>query len=460
MNEGKGRLPYYKNKRRTAAAISWLAVLSLTISACGGNGSGSGKSEADSGKKEETPKPQSLAPEKADLTITSSGALSEESFEANYGKYLKAKFPNYTFKYIKKATGSLITDLITAGTPIDIIYESSGNIYDGLINPGLAMDISDKLKQHNVDLNRFDQGSIDVMKQLAKGGMYGLPVNDMTMVTYYNKEIFDRFGEAYPKDGMTWEETLEIAKRLTRIDNGKTYLGLVVSPLHYIRLNQLSVGAVDPKIDKSLAQDERWKRIYQSIYKAQADMPDYKKYVASNSNKMPYKNEFYKEKNLAMFVYLSDLYSANANELDQMNWNMVSSPVFKDSPKTGTQSYPTFWNIASISKQQDAAMEVLKYLTSDEFQMIVSKRGEMTSLKNDQIRKAMGQDLKVKDIHFQSAYFLTPAASSARSSLEPLAQKPLESAIVEVATDATDINSALRKAEETANKAIETEKKK
>ncbi|WP_282940355.1 extracellular solute-binding protein [Paenibacillus sp. RC67] len=457
MNMGKGRATYYK--RKAVTSIVWLAMLSLTVTACGGNSAGR-NSGADSGKKEETPKQQSLAPEKADLTITSSGALSEESFEANYGKYLKAKFPNYTFKYIKKATGSLITDLMTAGTPIDIIYESSGNIFDGLINPGLAMDISDKLKQHNVDLSRFDQGSIDVMRQLAKGGIYGLPVNDMTMVTYYNKEIFDRFGEPYPKDGMTWEETLEIAKRLTRTDNGKTYLGLVVSPLHYIRLNQLSVGAVDPKTEKSLAQEERWKRIYQGIYKAQGDMPDYKKFVASNSNKMPYKNEFYKEKNLAMFVYLSDLYSANTNELDQMTWNMVSSPVFKDSPKIGTQSYPTFWNIASISKQQDAAMEVLKYLTSDELQMIVSKRGEMTSLKNDQIRKAMGQDLKVKNINFQSTYFLTPAASSSRSSLEPLAQKPLESAIVEVATDATDINSALRKAEETANKAIETEKKK
>ncbi|WP_079912705.1 ABC transporter substrate-binding protein [Paenibacillus sp. 32352] len=456
MNAGKDRA-----RRRTTLSILWLAMLSLMVSACGGGGttgSATGNGGTDGGNKEA--KTPSLAPEKADLTITSSGALSEESFEANYGKYLKAKFPNYTFKYIKKGTGSLITDLITAGTPIDIIYESSGNIFDGLINPGLAMDITDKIKQHNIDLSRFDQGPIDVMRQLAKGGIYGLPVNDMTMVTFYNKDIFDRFGEAYPKDGMTWEETLEIAKRLTRMDNGKTYLGLVVSPLHYIRLNQLSVGAVDPKTEKSLAQDERWKRIYQGIYKAEGDMPDYKKYVASNSNKMPYKNEFYKEKNLAMFVYLSDLYSANTNELDQMNWGMVSSPVFKDAPRTGPQSYPTFWNIASISKQQDAAMEVIKYLTSDEFQMIVSKRGEMTSLKNEQVRKAMGEDLKGKNIHFQSTYFLTPAASSPRSPLEPLAQKPLEAAIAEVATDAADLNSALRKAEETANKAIEAEKKK
>lgn len=435
--------------------ISLLAL--AVVSACS-SGPGAGKPAAEPGKNAAQETTAALAP--AELTITSSSALSEEAFESNFGQYLKKKFPNFKFTYIKKATGTLITDLITAGTPIDLIFESSGNIYPGLINAGLAMDISELIKKHNIDLNRFDQGSLGVMRQLAGGGLYGLPVNDLVMVTYYNKDIFDRFGVAYPKDGITWEETIDLAKKLTRNEDGKQYLGLVVSPAHYIRLNQLSIGAMDPKTEKATLNNEKWKLLFDSVFKAQGNMPDYMKYVTDNKNKMPYKDEFLKTKTLAMFVYLSDLHTANQEVMEQMNWNMATAPVFKDMPKTGTQTYPFFWNIASNSKNKDASMEVLKYLTSDEYQLVVSKRGEMTSLKNADIRKEMGKDMKFKNINYNAVYAHTPAASSPRHKFEQIAQKPAENVIADVVTDKVDVNSALRRIDDEANKALDAEKKK
>ncbi|CAG7635495.1 hypothetical protein ACFQI7_06645 [Paenibacillus allorhizosphaerae] len=127
-----------KKKRRATAMIGLLAL--SIVSACS-SGPGAGKPAAEPGKTAAPDTAASLGP--AELTITSSSALSEEAFESNFGQYLKKKFPNFKFTYIKKATGTLITDLITAGTPVDLIFESSGNIYPGLINAGLAMDISD-----------------------------------------------------------------------------------------------------------------------------------------------------------------------------------------------------------------------------------------------------------------------------------------------------------------------------
>lgn len=47
------------------------------------------------------------------------------------------------------------------------------------------------------------------------GTLYGLPGGTQTMVMYFNKDIFDKKGVAYPKDGWTWDDFMETAKALT-----------------------------------------------------------------------------------------------------------------------------------------------------------------------------------------------------------------------------------------------------
>lgn len=42
------------------------------------------------------------------------------------------------------------------------------------------------------------------------------PVVNNTMSLYYNKDLFDKFGVSYPKDGMTWDEVLELNRQLDK----------------------------------------------------------------------------------------------------------------------------------------------------------------------------------------------------------------------------------------------------
>ncbi|WP_159887315.1 ABC transporter substrate-binding protein [Paenibacillus puerhi] len=398
----------------------------------------------------------------ANLVITSGSALDDAVFEKNYGQYIKKKFPNYNISYIKKGSvgsGTSINELLVAGTKIDLIFESIGSMVDGLIRPGLGGDITDLAKKANIDLNRFEPTLIDGMRAVAGGKLYGLPVYNYTLNLYYNKDIFDRFGVAYPKDGMTWDEALELAKKLNRSENGTQYLGLAVSSQHMLRMNQYSIGYVDEKTQQSIYDNEKWKTILSTIYVGQADDAGYQKYMESNKNKIPYKDEFLKYKNLAMFGYLSDL-PISYPEMDSINWDVVALPTFKDMPKIGSQSYPLYWNVASTSTQKDAAMQVIKYLTSDEFQLILSKRGELTSLINPDIRKAYGSDYPRKGINWGASFYNQPAKVSYKSAYDGIAEKPLSDLTQSIAAKKTDINSALRQAQEAANKAITSEKNK
>jgi multiple sugar transport system substrate-binding protein len=120
-----------------------------------------------------------------------------------------------------------------------------------------------------------------------------------------------------------------------------------------------------------------------TVFKEPAKNAVYQDYMKAHKNSVPYRNEFIKDKNLAMILYLSNLHAGSyVADLETMNWDMVSAPSFKDKPGVGTQPYPVYWNVVSTSKDKDAAMEVIKYLTSEEYQMGVSKAGSATVLTN------------------------------------------------------------------------------
>jgi multiple sugar transport system substrate-binding protein len=313
------------------------------------------------------------------------------------------------------------------------------------------------MKKQNLDLNRFDPAPIDALKTLSGGKMYGLPVLNNVMVMYYNKDLFDKFGVSYPKDGMTWDDVLVLAQKLTRTEQGKPYLGLVVSPSHYIRMNQFSMPLVDVKTNKSTASNDIWKRIYQTVFIAPAANSTYQDWINDNKNQLPAKKQFLKDKNLAMFIQLSQLFNAQS-EMETMNWDMVSLPVFKDRPGVGSQVYPTYLNITSISKYKDQAMEAIHYLTSEEHQMERSRQGDMTILKDGAIQSALGTATRFKNINFKAVNSNKVSPASPKSLYDDVVQEEFEKVLPDVSTGLMDINTALRTVQDVADKAIAAKK--
>jgi len=161
-----------------------------------------------------------------------------EVFAATFAEPIQKKFPHMTIKYLN----GNIEQLITAGEKIDILYVSIGNTPSQLIDTGLQYDIEPLIKKHEFDLNRLEPAMVDAGRQVAGGkGIYGLPVLVPPSAVYYNKDLFDKFGVAYPKDGQTWDDLYETSKKMTRIDGGIQYYGFGSSYNHLI--------AVEPVVD-------------------------------------------------------------------------------------------------------------------------------------------------------------------------------------------------------------------
>ncbi|CAG7635540.1 ABC transporter substrate-binding protein [Paenibacillus allorhizosphaerae] len=427
-----------------------IATASL-LTACGGQGASPGAVDKDMEKSNNGP---------VELTVYSAGGEPEESWNANFGNAIKKKFPNYKINYINpRGNANLKIDaLLTSGTTVDIYYESIGGFFSSMSTYQLQYDLTDLIKKYKVDLNRFEPSLIDAMKNNVKGQIWGLPVQNINMVLYYNKDVFDKFGIAYPKDGMTWDEALTLAKKFNRTEGGKQYTGLVVSPAHMIKMNPYSLPLVDPASEQAtINKDAKWKALYQTLFADVASDETYRAKIASLNNKLPYIDQFYKNYDLAMFAGLSSLFTSFA-EFESLNWDIVSLPTFKDLPKTGSQSYPTYFSVTSSSKYKEEAFQVINYLTSDEVQLDISKKGLMSSLKGEQFKSNYAKDAKFKNKNFQALFYNQLAPIPAKTVYDTIAEKAYQKQLVDLSLGKVDINTMFRAAEEETNKGIASQK--
>ena len=99
-------------------------------------------------------------------------------------------------------------DIIALNVPSDIDYSKRG----------FLLDISDLFESGAIDLSRYPEHTIAA--HTIDGVLHGVPRDYDSIAVYYNKAIFDAAGEPYPTGDWTWDEFVEVAKRITRADEG------------------------------------------------------------------------------------------------------------------------------------------------------------------------------------------------------------------------------------------------
>jgi multiple sugar transport system substrate-binding protein len=440
-------------KVASAAAIASL----LVVTACGSGESG-GSSGADKDeKKAAVPKP---AAEPVELVFFHAGGdwNQEGYFMKEYGDAIKAKFPHVTPKFVPTTSGTL-DKLVASGQQLDIIVSSVGTAFTTVFPAGLQTDLDPYVKTYQFDLNRFEPTSIDMMRQMSEGKLFGLPLYTAPAPIYYNKDIFDKFGVAYPKDGLTWDDVYEMAKKLTRKEGGQLYHGLAISPSHYLLRHQTTLKFVDPATLKVTLTTDQTKAALENLlrfYQIPGYEPNATKLGVSGQRQL-----FQKDHTAAMWIPASTMHTAE--ELAGMNWDIAALPAWKGMPGVEAQVYPYHLYLASNGKHKDQSFEVIQYLISDQFQLEKSKKALFVSLlKSDAIRSAFGQDAPMyKGKNIKVMMPSKPASPSPQSKYFSASSSRLATTVVQdVVLKGKDLNTALREAEEMIVKQIETDKSK
>ena len=191
-----------------------------------------------------------------------------------------------------------------------------------------------------------------------KNTQYGLPMTFSTVVLFYNKDLFDKAGVAYPNKSWTWKEELEAAKKLT--DASKKVWG-DFQPVQFWEFYKTAVQAggglkVSPSVQIDTAKNRtalHWlvdKVLVHKVVPSAAEMSG----VGDG--------DMFVNGQLAMIhtgIWMFDTF-AKAN----FKWDIALEP---GGVKKGTHFFSNAAVISKSSQNADAAYKWVKFLAASPF---------------------------------------------------------------------------------------------
>jgi len=458
LREGNGM------KRTVMFLSSLMLALTLILSACGSQGGdrpqatdgGDGKKDASESKvtlgSDGKPVGDNFTTEPITVTLLSHYAAinTPNDVDALFGK-VREIYPNITIELIK---GITLNQMIASGEVPDIIATQHYHMMK-LLPLGVASDLTDTLvNRFNLDLNRFEPEVIEAIRSFSKDGeLLSLPYTLNYGVLIYNKDLFDKFAVPYPKDGATWEELLELSKRLTREDNGVQYIGLDPGSVRNVSRGYSLPTAID---DKPVLESEGYKKVF-AMLKSFYEIPGFIDSKGKYSYGIDY---FMKDQKMAMFPTWLAAITSRLPQLDEpgrgFNWDIAAHPVFSDRPEFGREIEFQSFMVPPTSKNKEAAYRVILAMLSDESQEWMNRGNNLTSLNRPDLREQFASNTDLyKDKNLKGLFKVKPAPAPQPSEYDVELYSYIGEALKQVIISGEDINTALRTANEKGEKYIQ-----
>lgn len=432
--------------RKIITMMSFMFLSSVIASGCSTTSTG-GQNAGDQPGTQNNASPVTL-----EVASSGIGATMDEEFQKVVQQFVTKKYPHITLNFNPDSGSTKIDSLLAAGTVPDLFVTYNGALAS-FKDRDLLFDMTPLFKKANVDLGRFENNYMtDVKNASPTGELYGLPFNVNYHAMYYNKGIFDKFGVPYPKDGMTWEELIELARNVTRMDGGTQYRGLDPGNNQVWMSQGLGIAAIDPKTDKATMNTEQWKRVFE-LGKAIYSIPGNEAISASP------KDQFMKTKTLGVLLDLNILTQLTTAQKDGLEWDIAQYPSYKERPNTYGNASVYVMTATKTSKHQEDAVKVIDLITSEEVQLALSKIARLSPLKSTQVKQALGSDNPLlKDKHLPSIFKSVPVAYPVASQYRSKAESIGATKFKEVVSGKLDVNTALRQADEEIDKMVSAEK--
>lgn len=442
---------FKSSKMDSRALSSLLAVSLLVVTGCSSGGS---SNSGDEQPKSEKPAPEKT-PEKLEpvtITIFNNAGSIKQQMETFVKAPVEKKYPHITLEILYSSTGATLKDLVAANQAPDMVY--------GLLDDSqykLMMDLAPLIAKNKFDVNAIKPRLWEYANYFTgTTTIQNIPFLTSQHVMYYNKGIFDKFGVAYPKDGMTWDETYELAKKMTRTENGIRYMGFNFRHVLNFEQAQLPMPYYDEKTDKAAINSELWKRYFDNFarfYKIPGNE------LTKGKSELSVDTLFYRDKTVAMYAahpmlgtLIGEMKAGN-----DLNWDMVSLPYFPEAPKQGTAPNMVGIGITVASKHQTDAFRVLEVLSSEDVQ---NQKAEGMYSESVRVNDAKARELfgkgtpELANKNTGALYYNNYAPSRKPNEYNPSLKSIATSSFVKIVQDGADTNTALRQAEEEMNKKI------
>ncbi|MDD3457063.1 sugar ABC transporter substrate-binding protein, partial [Sphaerochaeta sp.] len=303
-------------------------------------------------------------------------------------KAYEAKNPNVKIEMLDLGSADFMTMLSTqlsgGDSSIDVVTIKDIPGYNNLVKRNLLMNLNDKIKSENVDLSLYggttDQISVD-------GKLYGIPFRSDFWVVFYNKDVFDKAGVAYPDNDMTFAEYDALARKMTSgVGAAKVY----GAHYHTWRSAVQLFGILDGKNTIVDGTYNFLKPYYEMVLSQQKD-GIVQNYATLKTSSTHYSGVFYNNSvammNMGSWFIATLISQIEQGKTEVKNWGLVKYPHAEGVPAGTTLGTITSLGVSNASKKKDAAFDFVKFVTGPEGAQIIAKTGTIPSIKDSEVVK-------------------------------------------------------------------------
>jgi len=264
---------------------------------------------------------------------------------------------------------------ISASNPPDVFVMDSG--YTATLGGmGAALDLKPRIEK---DLDEKDFSKALLAGKDVNGKIWGVPHGLNSTAILYNKDIFDKYGVPYPDENWTYQDMLDIAKKLT-IDMDKDGVTDIYGLVHASNISEgwlpfiTAAGGrpIDETHTKSLFSDPKTVDGIKKYYGTLKDgISPNKEWIAANGNKS---SAFYMGKAAMITAQMSGVKAINDNATGDFKYDVQMLPIGWDGDRHCVY-VPNHWIIFSKSPKnvQDAAWEWIKLYLREDSQDLIAK---------------------------------------------------------------------------------------
>jgi multiple sugar transport system substrate-binding protein len=388
-------------KKRILSSLLAMTMVVASITACGSAAETAPAAEPAKAEepKAEAPAEPAAEPAKeeaapaeapADEPVNLKWALWDVSSTVYYQPLIDAytaTHPNVSIEMVDLGSTDystvLGTQLSGSGSDFDVVTIKDVPGYVSLVNKGVLEPLNDRIASDGVDLSLYngvtDQVTID-------GNLYELPFRSDIWVLFYNKDIFDAAGVAYPTNDMTWDEYDKLARSVTDTTAGSEIYG---SHYHTWRSTIQLDGILDGKNTIVDGNYEFTKPYYEMVLAQQKDgvCMDY---ATLKTQGLHYSAAFAQGNvatmNMGSWFIATLIQKIKDGEYtDCTNWGIVKYPHADGVEAGSTLSTITALAVPTSAPNKDAAWDFVKFVSGAEGAEVMASTGNIPAMTNDKI---------------------------------------------------------------------------
>lgn len=368
------------------------ATMVASLTACGGSGSTNTTTAATTAKATTA---ATTAADKATEPAADEVTLKWAIWDQDTTPYWNALKESYeeshegvTIEMIDLGSSDYMTVLATqlsgdAGA-FDVVTVKDVPGYATLVQKNVIESLDSYIADDKIDLSLYGGATDQIM---VDGSLYELPFRNDFWVVFYNKDLFDAKGIAYPTNDMTFEEYDALARQVASNDFGSQVYG---THYHTWRSAVQLFGVLDGKNNILSGNYDFFKPYYEMVLGQETD-GICRAYTDLKTTSLHYSAAF-SGGDVAMMNmgswYISTLIASLQNgDYDASlcgNWGMVKYPHAEGVEPGSTLGTITGIAMTSGTENKDAAWDFISFVSGTEGAKVMAETGNFPAIMTDE----------------------------------------------------------------------------